>query len=137
MYGTGYVSPFAGSFKREGQRGNWYGDSSQTRDAEAPASENSVYEVWKLKQDTPVLDAHFLPSEYLSGIAADGVLRTPDCYAKSWLCLDLLDTVQLRFQYSGVCFPSRRITGSVFVFNPQVVPMELLYTGRCLPSGIF
>ena len=136
VYGTGYVSTFGGSFKRIGESGNWYGDSPQTRDAEAPASGNSVYELWKLMRDTPVLDAQVLPSEYLSGIALDGGLKDPDCYAKSWLFLNLLNTTNLAFDYSGVCFPSRRISGSVFVFNPATVPMELLYTGKLPPSGV-
>jgi hypothetical protein len=135
IYGTGYVSISAGSFKRSGESANWYGDSPKTRDAEAPASGNSFYEVWKLMRDTPVFDAYSLPSEYLSGVAVDGALESPDCYVKSWGCLDLLAITQKNFQYSGVCFPSRRTKGTVFVFNPKMVPMELLYTGKYPPSG--
>jgi len=135
VYGTGYVSTFGGSFKCLGESGNWYGDSPQTRDAEAPASGNSFYEVWKMTQDTPVFDASRLPSEYLNAVAADGALDGPSCYVKSWWCLDLLATTQRNFQYSGVCFPSRRTNGTIFVFNPKMVPMELFYTGKYLPSG--
>jgi hypothetical protein len=136
VYGTGYVSMFGGSFKRIGESGNWYADSPQTRDAEAPASGTNVYELWELMRDTPVLDAHGLPSEYLSEIALDGGLKDPDRYAKSWLFLNLLDITNPAFDYSGVCFPSRRISGSVFVLNPAAVPMGLFYTGKFPPSGV-
>ena len=135
-YETGHVSTCGGSFKKVGESGNWYGDSAQTRDAEAPASGRSVYEVWKVSQDTSVLDVYCTPAQYLSGIATDGTLNKPDCYARSWLLLDLLATTHSSFRCSGVRFPSRRIGGAVFIFNPKMVPMELLYTSMHPPSGM-
>jgi hypothetical protein len=77
-----------------------------------------------------------LPKFYLNDIEADRDLVKPDRYAKSWQALDLLGTIAPRFECIGVSLSSRRTNGVVYVLNPKVVPMKLLYSGEVSPTFV-
>jgi hypothetical protein len=134
-YWTGYVSTAGGSFKQPGRSGNWYGTSFAVTDAEVQPTGFPIYELSRLNQGTPVWNMHRLPQPFLSAIAADGNLQSGQ-FTKSQFVVECLQTLDGWTGVSGVYFPSRRADGGVVILNPQVVSIEIVYTGRMPPAGL-
>src|SRR5438105_2207229 len=69
-YWTGYVSTSGGSFKLQGDSGNFYGTCCGVADAERPAK-RPIYECSVLGQDTPLWNMNKLPDVFLTAIHED------------------------------------------------------------------
>lgn len=131
-YWTGYVSTAGGSFKSQGESGNWYGTSFGVSIAERPPSGLTIYEYSRLAQDTPVWNMNKLPEEFREAIYADRDLATGQ-YLKSQFVVECLDTLGFARNASGILFPSRRTDGGVVVLNQQLVKLEIISTGQLPP----
>lgn len=131
-YWTGYVSTAGGSFKSQGESGNWYGTSFGVALAERPPSGPTIYEYSCLGQDTPVWNMNKLPEEFREAIYADRELATGQ-YLKSQFVVECLNTLGLAGNASGIFFPSRRADGGVVVLNQQLVKLQIISTGQSTP----
>jgi len=129
QYQTGYVSTRQGSFKPRNESGNWYASTHQLAMAEVKPTVNAIYEQGTLHQNVPIWNFHKLPANVLDAISNDGT-KTSGQFEKSQFIVQQLSQTQGSHQVSGYAFPSRRESGSVFVLNPQTVPIDLAYTGQ-------
>ena len=134
-YWTGFVSTGGGSFKLPGDSGNWYGDTFKVAVAETRPSGTPIYEWSKLRQETPVWNMSKLPEPFLTAIYNDRDLQTGQ-YFKSQFVVECLQTLGTMDNASGIYFPSRRTDGGVVILNPQVVSIEIVYTGQLPPTGL-
>lgn len=132
-YWTGYVSTGGGSFKSDGESGNWYGTSFGVALAERPPSGPTIYEYSCLGQDTPVWNMNKLPEEFREAIYADRELATGQ-YLKSQFVVECLNTLGHTGNASGIFFPSRRSDGGVVVLNQQLVKLQIISTGQSPPG---
>jgi hypothetical protein len=131
QYWTGYVSTTGGSFKPQGESGNWYGTSFGVSVAERPPSGPTIYECSRLNQDTPVWNMNKLPEEFLAAIHEDRNLTTGQ-YMKSQFVVECLQSLGMTGNASGIYFPSRRAEGGVVILNPQLVSLQIISTGDSL-----
>jgi hypothetical protein len=131
QYWTGYVSTAGGSFKPQGESGNWYGTSFGISVAERPPSGPTIYECSRLNQDTPVWNMNRLPEEFLAAIHEDRNLTTGQ-YMKSQFVVECLQSLGMAGNASGIYFPSRRAEGGVVILNPQLVSLQIISTGDSL-----
>ncbi len=132
-YWTGFVSTAEGSYKQQGESGNWYGTSFGVSVAERPPSGPTIYEYSRLGQDTPVWNMNKLPEEYLAAIHADRDLNTGQ-YLKSQFVIECLKSLYTAGNASGIYFPSRRADGGVVVLNPQLLNLQIISTGQSPPT---
>ena len=136
-YQTGFVSTSAGSFKKLGESGNWYGDAMHVPFAEVRPTGMPIYEVTRFRTDIPVLDVHALPVNFQNAIYEDRDLPA-DSFKKSEIVLDLAKDYLPAGSYSGVYFPSRRTDGGVLTYNPKTIPVEFCYFGiKPPPAQLF
>lgn len=131
-YWTGYVSTAGGSFKPQGESGNWYGTSFGVALAERPPAGPTIYEYSCLGQDTPVWNMSKLPAGFRGAIYADRELATGQ-YLKSQFVVECLSTLGHAGNASGIFFPSRRTDGGVVVLNQQLVKLQIISTGQSPP----
>lgn len=134
QYWTGYVSTIEGSFKLANESGNWYGTTFSVSEAETRAKRTPIYEYSRLRQDTPVWNMHKLPEPFLAAFFADADLVTGK-YANSQFVIECLQALESNNGVSGVYFPSRRTEGSVVILNPQLVGIDIIYTGQSPPTA--
>ena len=133
QYWTGYVSTAGGSFKLQGESGNWYGTSFGVSVAERPSSGSAIYEYSRLNQDAPVWNMNNLPEEFLAAIHTDRDLTTGQ-YLKSQFVVECLQALDMAGNASGIYFPSRRANGGVVILNPQLVSLQIISTGQSPPE---
>jgi hypothetical protein len=102
--------------------------------AEKHPTGDSVYEVSRLLQDTPVANMYGLPQELQDAIFVDRDLPTGN-FDKSHIVLSGLSQFLPQNCYSGIYFPTRRGDGGCIVLNRQQVPIQTCYTGNQPPTN--
>jgi hypothetical protein len=134
-YRTGYVSTGEGSFKLPGTDGNWYGTCFGVSLAEKNPAAMPIYEYSRLCGDTAIWNMNNLPEPFLTAIHNDKDLLSGR-FRKSQFVVECLQALSLCKHASGIYFPSRWAAGGVVVLNPQVISIEIIYTGQSPPPGL-
>ena len=134
LYRMSFVSLEGGGYKPMGEAGNWYASDWDTCYAETRSYGNCVYEVLKLNDSVPVLNAHKLPDVLQQAIYGDRDLPEGS-HVKSQLVTTLASKYLDPCSYSGVYFPSRRHQGGgALVYDQTKVNTTVMYTGVQPPS---
>ncbi|MDQ6631837.1 MAG: hypothetical protein M3Y82_08765, partial [Verrucomicrobiota bacterium] len=90
-----------------------------------------VYEYSRLNQDTPICNMNKLPEEILAAIYEDRELITGQ-FLKSQFVVECLQSLGMLGNASGSYFSSRRTEGGVVILNPQLVSLQIIFTGQSL-----